>query len=60
MRCGPNLVVDGDAVGPTDADIDEDQSLGSIQPRALDTGVLTPLSPEEIPARAHEHTEDDL
>ena len=45
----PDLIVDGDAVGPADADIDHDQSLGSVQPGALDARVLTPLSPEQIP-----------
>lgn len=44
------LVVNRNAVGPTDADVDEDQPLASIQPGALNTRVLTPLRPEQIPA----------
>lgn len=46
----PHLVVDGDPIRPTDAHIDQDQPLGAVQARALNTGVLTPLSPEQIPA----------
>lgn len=46
----PHLIVDGDTIGPTDALIDQDQPLGAVQPGALDTRVLTPFSPEQIPA----------
>ena len=45
-----DLVVDGDSVGPADADVHHDQPLGAVQTRALDAGVLTPLCPEQIPA----------
>lgn len=55
VSCGPHLVVDGDTIGPTDAHIDQDQPLGAIQPRALNTRVLTPLSPEQIPAHRDTH-----
>ncbi len=52
---GSHLVVDGDSIWPTDAHIDQDQPLGAIQPGALNTRVLTPLSPEQIPAHRNTH-----
>ena len=50
LSCGTHRVIDGDSIWPTDAHIDHDQPLGAIQPRALNTRILTPLSPEQIPA----------
>ncbi len=55
FSCAPHLVVDGDPIGPADAHIDQDQPLGAIQPRALNTRVLTPLSPEQISAHKDTH-----
>lgn len=46
------LIVDGDAIGPADTDVDEDGSLRSIQARAFDAGILAPLCPEQVAARA--------
>lgn len=45
-----HLVVDGNSIWPTDATVDQDQPLGPVQAGALDTWVLAPLSPEQIPA----------
>lgn len=44
----PHRVVDGDAVGPADADVDQDGPLGAVQPGALDSGILAPLGPEQV------------
>lgn len=48
-----HLIVDGDPIWPADAHVDNDQPLGAIQARALNTRVLTPLCPEQIPAHKH-------
>ena len=45
----PNLIVHGDAVGPADADVNQQHPLTAIQPRPLDPRVLAPLSPEQVP-----------
>lgn len=47
----PHLVVDGDAVGPADADVDQDGAVGAVQAGALDAGVLAPLGPEQVPEK---------
>lgn len=53
-RC-PNLVVHRDAVGPADADINQHHPLSAIQPRPLDTRVLAPLGPEQVPVGRGRH-----
>lgn len=48
---GLYLVVDGDAVGPADAGVDQDGPLRAVLARALDARVLSPLRPEQVAAR---------
>lgn len=48
-RLHPHLVVHRDAVGPADADVNQHHALGAVQPRPLNTWVLAPLSPEQVP-----------
>lgn len=47
------LIVDGDTIGPANTDIDQDGPLRTIQPRPLDTGILTPLCPEQVAANTN-------
>lgn len=47
------LIVDGDAVGPADTAVHQDGPLGAVQARPLDTGILAPLGPEQVAARAN-------
>lgn len=44
-----HLVVHGDAVGPADANVDQHNTLGAVQARSLDAGILPPLRPEQVP-----------
>lgn len=48
-----NLVINGDAIGPADADIDKNYSLRTIQTRSFNTRILTPLRPEQIPVHTN-------
>lgn len=43
-----HLIVDGDAIWPANADVDQDGPVGAIQTGTLNTGVLAPLSPEQV------------
>lgn len=58
-QCGVrHLIVNGDAIRPADADVDQNNPLGAVQSRALDAGILTPLCPEQI--SAHINTEEHV
>lgn len=43
-----HLIVDGDAIWPADADVDQNGPLGAVQAGTLNTGVLAPFSPEQV------------
>lgn len=45
----PYLIVHRDAVGPADADVNQHHALGTVQPGPLNTWVLAPLGPEQVP-----------
>lgn len=49
------LIVNGDTIGPADTDIDQDSPLRAIQTRPFNTGILTPLRPEQV--ATHKNTE---
>lgn len=44
-----NLVVHRNAIGPADADVDQNCTLRAIQSRSLDAWILAPLGPEQVP-----------
>ena len=56
----PDLVVDGDAVGPVDVGVGENHPLGTVQTRTLNTRVQTPFCPEQVPAHTHTHTHTEM
>lgn len=52
-----HLIVNGDAIGPADADVDQDRPLRAVKTRLLDTRVLAPLGPEQVAAHKNAHSD---